>query len=264
MASSHAVLHGSGDSSWRIVKRSDNDEYRALLVDGADVYVAGMPCSGGVCQGGLVDRSRNGGHSWQRTTFASAAAGLSSDGRDVYLVLDGELRFASDGFASARAIPLPAARGIHAGGGELFAFGGIRDLTIVASSDGGGTWSSVYDAAGGSKSGHVDAMWSAGKIMFAVGNGASVPASAGVLLRSSDGGASWRSVLLPAMDRASSVWGSAANDVYVLGSQLLHSRDGANFSTVTLPGGTWQVVWGTSARDLYVIGFDGAILHGTR
>jgi hypothetical protein len=66
------------------------------------------------------------------------------------------------------------------------------------------------------------------------------------------------------MDRASSVWGSAANDLYVLGSQLLHSHDGIMFSTVPLPAGTWQVVWGTSARDLYVIGFDGAISHATR
>jgi hypothetical protein len=122
----------------------------------------------------------------------------------------------------------------------------------------------VYDVAGGSKSGHVDGMWSAGRIMLAVGNGASVPASMGELIRSGDGGASWTRIMLPAMDRTSSVWGSSLGDVYVLGSQLLHGRDGNALATVPLPQGTWQVVWGTSARDVYVIGFGGAILHGTR
>jgi hypothetical protein len=264
IASSHGVVHGNGDGSWEIVERNDDEEYRALLVDGDDVYVAGMPCRGGVCEGGVVACSSDGGRNWQRTTFARAAAGLSGDGHEVYLVLDGELRVASDGFISARPVPLPAARGIHAGDGKLLAFGGIRDLMIFASGDGGGSWATAYDVAGGSKSGHVDAMWGAGEIMLAVGNGASVPATKGVVLRSSDGGTSWRALALPAMERATSVWGATASDVYVLGSQLLHSRDSVTFSTVTLPDGAWQVVWGTSARDLYVIGSGSAILHGTR
>jgi photosystem II stability/assembly factor-like uncharacterized protein len=53
-----------------------------------------------------------------------------------------------------------------------------------------------------------------------------VLASRGGLLHTSDGGATWTAVTLPASTGYAKVWGSSAHDLYVVGSagQILHGR----------------------------------------
>jgi hypothetical protein len=75
----------------------------------------------------------------------------------------------------------------------------------------------------------------------------------GVVFRRS--GAKWTQWVVP---DARSVWGSAANDVWVAGHGYLGHFDGVALSKVAL--GTdavlWNALWGTSARDVWLVGSD--------
>ena len=98
----------------------------------------------------------------------------------------------------------------------------------------------------------------AGDDVYVVGDG-------GVILHSTDAGATWPAAASGTSAALRGVWGSSPSDVYVVGASgtILHSTDG---------GATWVAesgntssglngIWGSSASDVYAVGDSGTILH---
>jgi hypothetical protein len=66
------------------------------------------------------------------------------------------------------------------------------------------------------------------------------------------------------MDNLNAIWGSAANEVWLVGgSGLIRRWDGAAWTTLA-SGSTVNLfgVWGSSATDLWAVGAGGTILRG--
>jgi hypothetical protein len=263
----HEILHSAGDGAWTQLATSTDDQYTAVFGSEGAVYVAGMKCDAGLCDGGVLLTSRDGGAPWSRQVLAAPAWGFARGGDGtLYLAVDGAVLASKDGFqtsVSHSIDSLPATHGVYAAaGGGVYAFGGARTFEIRRSDDGGAAWSSAYSGTGGSRSGSVNAMWGAGQTIFAVATGATVPRTFGALLRSDDGGASFAPAPLPDLDGVTAVWGASSDDVYIAGSRLLHAGDGHTFAAVALPAtASWTGVWGSSASDVYVVGFGGTIVH---
>ncbi|HEX6835467.1 MAG TPA: YCF48-related protein, partial [Polyangia bacterium] len=86
----------------------------------------------------------------------------------------------------------------------------------------------------------------------------------GVLLKTSDSGATWTKQTTNTTHDLEAVWGSSATDVWAAGVKgtLLHTTDG---------GTTWQAVstttsdvydvWGANANDVYIVGGGGMVKH---
>jgi hypothetical protein len=263
----HVILHSTGDGTWTPMGTTENDQYTAVFGCDGSVYVAGMQCDGGICDEGVLLRSRDGGAHWTRQVVAAPAWGFARgvDGT-LYLALDGAVLASTDGFETSVSRPietLPATHGVFAGAGTgVYAFGGLRTFEIRRSDDGGAAWTIAYSGTGGTRSGSVNAMWGTGHTIFAVATAATVPRTFGALLRSDDGGASFATATLPDVDAVTSVWGADADDIYIAGSQLLHASDGRTFAPVALPAAaSWTGVWGSSAGNVYVVGFGGTIVH---
>lgn len=266
----HSILRSAGDGSWTAVHSADSDQYTTVFGAAGMVFVAGMRCDGGLCDGGVLLRSADEGATWDRSELAAAAYNFArgADGT-IYLAVDGGALASHDLFATSTMIAvssLPATRGIFAGGdGSLLALGGIRSFEIRRSPDGGSSWTSSFSGGGGSQSGYVNAAWSdddGDGDVYAVANASDVPRAFGQLLRSSDGGQTFAQATLPDLQDANGVWGSGVGDVYIAGSQLLHSSDGSTFAAVTLPATVdWSGVWGASATDVYAVGAAGTIVH---
>lgn len=261
------VLHSRGDGHWtRVYQGSEADSFAAVFGAGGAVFVAGSDCDAGVCSDGVILRSRDGGATWTRQVVANAGFGFSADGGAVYLAAN-DVYVTRDGFDTFERLQasFPTAVGVHAGAGALIAFGGQRGGIISRSSDGGHSWQTVFQGVAGSKGGHIDQVAAAGATLYGLGNACSVPACFAALVRSDDGGQGWRVTNDHVMDYARGLWAAAPDDLYVAGTTLAHSRDGATFTPVALPLDTqWAGVWGSSADDVYVIGTDGAIVHGRR
>jgi hypothetical protein len=264
--SGHGVVHSAGDGAWATVHEDPNDEYQAVL--GADgwIFVGGLACSGGVCQGGILLRSSDGGATWAKQTIGSGVSGFSAVAGSVYAD-SGDVYASSDHFATTTTIPLGWATsyGVFADGGALYAYGGLRGAQIRRTSDGGQTWTTVYSGFSGSQSGYMNALTRGGSAMFALANGCSVPACLGAVFRSLDGGDSWVQASI-AQDWVSGVWAASADEIYVGGTALVRSTDGAaSFAKVSLPvDKSILALWGVSANELYAVGQDGTILHGRR
>jgi hypothetical protein len=264
----HSILRSAGDGGWTLVRGGDSDQYTTVFAADDAVFVAGMRCDAGLCDGGMLLRSTDDGATWTRSGLTAAAYNFArgADGT-LYLAVDGGALASTDRFATSTMLAvssLPATRGIFAGGdGSLLALGGIRSFEIRRSGDGGTSWASSFSGGGGSQSGYVDAAWSAGDAnVYAVANASDVPRAFGRLLRSTDAGQTFAPATLPDLDDANGVWGSGANDVYIAGSQLLHSGDGSTFAAVTLPATVdWSAVWGSDAANVYVVGAGGTIVH---
>lgn len=79
-----------------------------------------------------------------------------------------------------------------------------------------------------------------------------------------DRGSSWIPLALPSTTVLTAVWGSSANDVYVVGTSgtILHSSDGTTF-TAEPSGVTFNLngVGGSGPNDVYAVGDHGTILH---
>lgn len=59
-----------------------------------------------------------------------------------------------------------------------------------------------------------------------------------------------------------SVWGTAANDLFVAGNSQVHHWDGALWDTAELTGaGTIWRLWGSATDDVYAVGNGGALWH---
>ncbi len=262
----HGVVHSTGDGGWTTVHAEPGDEYQALLGDDGWLFVGGTVCANGVCQGGLLLRSSDGGATWARqplgagiTGFAAAAGAVYADSAALYR--------SPDHFASSAELPLDWATstGLFADGGALYAYGGLRGAEIRRSSDGGQSWATVYAGFSGSQSGTMSGLARGDQALFALADGCSVPACVGAVLRSEDDGASWQEASRP-QDWVAGIWALSAGELYVGGTALMRSVDGgATFTKVTLPvDQAIMAIWGASANEIYAVGQDGIILHGRR
>ena len=262
----HGVVHSKGDGTWTTLHEDAGEGYHAVIGDGGWIFVGGMACDNGVCQGGVLLRSSDGGASWSDQALGSGVTGFSAAAGTVYA--DSSDVFASsDGFATSTTVPLDWATssGVFADGANLYAYGGERNAELRRSGDGGQTWTSVWAGAYGSQTSSTTGVARGGATLFALANGCSVPSCVGALLRSSDGGATWSEGSRP-QDFVAGVWAASDSDVWVGGTTLMRSSDGgATFTKVTLPVDTTILaLWGPNANELYAVGQNGAILHGRR
>ena len=260
------IVHSHGDGTWATVHEDANAEYQALFGSGHSVFVGGAACSAGVCQGGLLERTADGGATWSTQPLGTGISGFTAAGGTVY-ANSGDIYASTDDFATTTTISLGWATsyGVFADGGALYAFGGLRGAQIRRTTDAGQSWTTVYSGFSGSKSGYINKMARGDKTMFALANGCSVPACVGAVFHSVDGGGSWSEASRPE-DWVSSVWAISDSELFVGGSALMRSRDGAaTFDKVTLPvDKTILALWGVSADEIYAVGMDGTILHGKR
>jgi hypothetical protein len=77
----------------------------------------------------------------------------------------------------------------------------------------------------------------------------------GVLLRTADNGNSWGQSTVAQTMRFTGVWGSAANDVYVVGDNvILHATDGQHFTSIPGSNGyPWRAVSGLGPNQVYFV-----------
>ena len=265
-AGGHGVVHSAGDGAWTTLHEDAGDEYQALF--GADgwVFVGGLACANGLCQGGILLRSSDGGASWDRQSLGSGVSGFTAGGGTLYAD-SADIFGSTDHFATSTKVPLTWAtsNGVFADAGALFAYGGLRGAEIQRSSDGGQTWTTVYSGFSGSKSGTMNGLVRGDAALFALANGCSVPACVGALFRSLDGGANWQEASRP-QDWVIGAWAASDSEILVGGTALMRSTDGgATFTNEALPvSQSIMAIWGASANDVYVVGQDGTIVHGTR
>jgi photosystem II stability/assembly factor-like uncharacterized protein len=146
--------------------------------------------------------------------------------------------------------------------------GGIPDLALGGGGNGGG-------GGGGSGGGGGDMgpgvfttqssgvttdlyeAWSAGGgVVYVVG-------AAGVLLKTSDAGATWTKQTTNTTHDLEGVWGASANDVWAVGLKgtVLHTTDGTTWNAVSVTTADVGDVWGASGTDVYVVGSGGLIKH---
>ena len=262
-----SVLHSSGDGRWTALRNDTDASYQAVFAADGFIFVGGTACQGGLCQGGVLLRSADGGASWTTQPVGAGVTSFTRHGATLYLD-SGDVYASSDHFSTLRQVPLgwPTSNGVWADGGALHAFGGLRGGEIRRSTDGGVSWSTVFDGIAGSKSGHLDAMVAGTRALYAIGNGCSVPACQGGVVRSDDDGATWRITRLPVADLVAGLWAVNDAELFVGGAALQRSIDGgASFAPLTLPlTKQWHAIWGSSANDLYVAGDDGTVVHGKR
>jgi hypothetical protein len=262
----HGIVHSRGDGAWTTTHADANESYATIIGAGGWIFVGGSACNSGVCQGGVLLRSSDGGATWSDQSLAYAVSGLSAGASTIYADAS-DVYASSDDFATSKIVPLDwaSSAGVYADGATLYAYGGLRNAELRRSSDDGQTWTSVFAAAYGSQSSSTSAVARGTSAMFALANGCSVPSCTGALLRSADDGASWQEASRP-QDYVAGVWAASDDEVFVGGSALMRSVDGgATFTTVTLPDETSILgLWGASANELYAAGQDGAILHGKR
>jgi hypothetical protein len=265
-AGGHGVVHSVGDGVWTTLHEDANDEYQALFGGDGWIFVGGLSCANGVCQGGVLLRSSDGGVSWSRQSLGSGVTGFTADGATIY-VDTADVYGSTDHFATSTKVPLDWAtsNGVFADGGALYAYGGLRGAEIRRTSDGGQTWTTVYSGFGGSQSGTMSGLVRGSAALFGLANGCSVPACVGAVFRSLDGGTSWQEASRP-QDWVAGAWAASDSELLVGGSALMRSTDGgASFTKVTLPvDKSIAAIWGASANDVYVVGQDGTIVHGRR
>ena len=262
----HGVVHSTGDGAWTTLHEDANEEYQAVLgVDGW-IFVGGSSCSGGICNGGLVLASSDGGKTWTKQTIGSGVIAFSAVAGTVYAD-SGDIYASTDHFATTTTMPLGWATsyGVFADEGALYAYGGLRGAQIRRTTDAGKTWTTVYSGFSGSQSGYMNGLARAGTAMLALANGCSVPGCVGAIFRSVDGGTSWQQAAQP-QDWVVGIWPTSESEVFVGGTTLMRSVDaGATFAKVALPvDKEILALWGAGPNELYAVGQDGTILHGTR
>jgi photosystem II stability/assembly factor-like uncharacterized protein len=99
---------------------------------------------------------------------------------------------------------------------------------------------------------------------WSAGNGVAYIAGAfGVILKTTDHGASWTKLTSGTSNDLEAIWGSGPNDIYAVGLKgtVLHSTNGTTWSSMGLGAAALYDVWGTSATDVYIVG-SGVVYHG--
>lgn len=143
------------------------------------------------------------------------------------------------------------------------ATGGSGSGAVWHSSD-GASFTSVFTPSVVSQTGNMTGVWGVSGNVYAVGGS--------FIVYSSNSGGAW-SLQKTLANPARSVFGSSANDVYVLstdssaGHTILHSTGNGIWFNVSdgglSPGKIPYAIWGSSYNDFYVTIQDGGILHLT-
>ena len=154
------------------------------------------------------------------------------------------------------ALPSPTTATLYAvwgsGPGDLFAVG--QGDVIVHTATVGQSFSAQFLA---NLSGRLLSIWGTSDQVFVVGD-------QGAVLRSTDGGSTFSSLVAPAGDDYTGIFGVPGGALYVVGTRsIIHSADdGTTWQTdKTGSGSAFFGVWGASPNDLYVVGEGGLILH---
>jgi hypothetical protein len=129
-------------------------------------------------------------------------------------------------------------------------------ITISVTSD-TYSWTLDQPAEGGMFTG----LWaSSSRDIIAVGENRSAAGSnAKSVLRHFDGTA-WSRTVVPF--RVRDVWGSATEDVWLVGAGIWHWSNGVSLEAVSLPAGeSYEAVWGSSKNDVFAVGSSGRIQH---
>lgn len=135
------------------------------------------------------------------------------------------------------------------GGGGGVGGGGDMGGTVAFTAQSSGVTTDLYQP------------WSAG------GGVVYIAGVTGVILKTSDGGATWTKQTTGTTQDLEGVWGSSATDVWTVGKKgtVLHTTNGGTTWTAVSIGSTADVydVWGASATDVYVVGAAGMVKHST-
>src|SRR5256885_16145358 len=57
------------------------------------------------------------------------------------------------------------------------------------------------------------------------------------------------------------LWGSGPSDVFAVGDLILHFNGTGWTALSGAPNEAWRAVWGTAANDVWVVGLGGALVH---
>jgi photosystem II stability/assembly factor-like uncharacterized protein len=251
---------------------------------------------------GLISRSTDGGATWTRTLFPGPI-GMSLQGiwgtsaNDVYVVGDdagdGIILHSANGGDSWQEVPVPtadtrqlysvwgsAANDVYVAGLQFNAVTGRYEALILHSTNGGATWAMTTHGSPVAHGRALTSIWGTSAAeLYAVGwdyeYGANVVR--GLTMRSTDGGASWASVVLDGAvaGRLSGVWAAPGAGAYAVGNRaipgspreegvVLYSADGFSWSVVkSAQGGRndfgYESVWGSGPGHVYAVGGVGTI-----
>lgn len=139
--------------------------------------------------------------------------------------------------------------------------GGIPNLAPDGGASGGDMATAPWVAQTSGVTTTLYQPWSPG------GGVAFIAGAAGVILKTTDHGATWTRQTSGTSQDLEAVWGAGAMEVFAVGTRgtLLHTTDGGTtWKSVSL--GTSNAlydVWGASATDVYVVGDRGAAFHGS-
>jgi photosystem II stability/assembly factor-like uncharacterized protein len=146
-------------------------------------------------------------------------------------------------------------RAIAGAGSTVFAM--LDDGRVIKSIDGGATWPT---APTGLTLNNMRGLWvsSDAQTIFVAG-------AAGVIAKSTDGGANFAPLTVPPAPMLNGLWGSSTSDVYAVGDAgtILHTIDGGASWKYETGGVTSNLngVWGSAANDVWAVGDAGVILH---
>ena len=93
---------------------------------------------------------------------------------------------------------------------------------------------------------------------WVAGNGVAYIAGAfGVILKTTDRGATWTKLTTGTSNDIEAIWGSGPNDIYAVGLKgtVLHSTNGGtSWQSSSIGAAALYDVWGSSATDVYIVG----------
>jgi photosystem II stability/assembly factor-like uncharacterized protein len=198
---------------------------------------------------------------WQQASGATAIARVWGVGNELYGVGSSGAFHSADGGATWQpADGAGPATGVW--GSAIDDVWIVRARTIHHSHDGKNWTTQALPML--SYGAQLEGMWGTDRDRYLFGVDRSDGAPRGVILRSRDGGASWRAEDVPQLDRIAGMWGSDAKDVYAVGSRgaVLRSAGDGAWSIVRPPtGANLEGIWGASATSIYAVGANGQILH---
>ncbi|HST62279.1 MAG TPA: hypothetical protein VLK84_26485 [Longimicrobium sp.] len=203
---SGTVLHYDGNRWTRLQGGVPERYLKAMWGRGDTLYIAGHQRDASLKLLGLVMRSTDGGETWQDHLTAAPAGN-----RLLWGVYGGD------------------AGHVYASGLQANSVTGVPEAVILKTRDGGATWTEVIFADSTSRS--LNRVWAHGQHVFAAGAAVNATSNRpeGMVIRSSDGGATWTREILPQASTLYGVWGFSPTDVTVAGEGgvILHGTAAA-------------------------------------